>query len=213
MLSLRRQPIRSVLCLGAHADDIEIGCGGALLQLMCEQPELDVTWVVLSATPQRAEEARASAAAYLQGAATHRVILESFRDSYFPYEGALVKEAIERIRRETNPDLIFTHRRDDLHQDHRLVSELTGCAWRDHLTLEYEIPKFDGDLATPNAYLPLTPELAERKVQLLNEFFPSQRAKPWFTPDTFLGLMRIRGIECNSPGRYAEGFHARKFVL
>lgn len=213
MLHLRREPIRSVLCLGAHADDIEIGCGGALLQLIAEQPGLEVTWVVFSATPQRADEARASAAAFLQGVTKQQVVIESFRDSYFPYEGARIKECVERIRRETNPEVVFTHRRDDLHQDHRLVSELTSCAWRDHLIMEYEIPKYDGDLSTPNAYVPLTGGVAQRKVELLSEYFPSQRSKPWFTPDTFLGLMRIRGIECNAAGRYAEAFHVRKFVL
>jgi LmbE family N-acetylglucosaminyl deacetylase len=213
MRQLRRDPIRSVLCLGAHADDIEIGCGGALLQLIAENPELDVTWVVFSATPTRIEEAQASANAFLQGVANPRVIVEGFRDSYFPFQGAQIKECVERIRATVNPDLIFTHRRDDMHQDHRLVCELTGCAWRDHLILEYEIPKFDGDLTTPNVYVPLTAELAERKVELLARHFPSQQSKPWFTADTFLGLMRIRGIECNAAGRYAEGFHVRKLLF
>lgn len=213
MIHLRRNSIRKVLCLGAHADDIEIGCGGTLLQLAAEQPELEVTWVVLSGQHERALEAQSSAAAFLQGVARKRVHFAGFRDSYFPFQGEQIKEFVERIRDETDPDLIFTHRRDDLHQDHRLVSELTLCAWRNHLILEYEIPKYDGDLGAPNAFVRLDEATARRKVELLETHFASQRSKPWFSADTFLGLMRLRGIECNSPGRYAEAFFARKLVL
>jgi LmbE family N-acetylglucosaminyl deacetylase len=212
-LDLERGPAR-VLAIGCHADDIEIGCGGTLLALAERRPDVEVTWLVLSANGSRADEARASAAAFLLGATTPpQVYLESFRDGFFPYLGGDVKDRFETLKEQTSPEVIFTHAAVDLHQDHRLVSELTWNTFRDHLILEYEIPKYDADLSAPNVYVPLSPELLERKVDLLLEHFPSQRDKHWFTEDLFRGLARVRGMESNSPTRFAEAFRCRKLVL
>jgi LmbE family N-acetylglucosaminyl deacetylase len=200
-----------VLALGSHADDIEIGCGATLLRL-ARLRELDVHWVVLSASEERAAEARASAEAFLAGAAGSRVRVEGFRDAFFRYGGE-VKEYFEALKRDVTPDLILTHHGADLHQDHRLVAELTWNTFRDHLILEYEIPKYDGDLGTPNVFVHLDEETAHRKVALLLESFPSQRSKPWFTEDLFLALMRLRGMEAASPSGFAEAFYGRKLVF
>ncbi len=197
-----------VLVIGSHADDIEIGCGGTLLRLAQEPGGLDLHWVVLGAKGERAEEARASAAAY--GVAQAEV--QGFRDAFFPY-AAEVKEFFEDLKGRVEPDLVLTHHEADRHQDHRLVAELTWNTFRDHLILEYEIPKYDGDLGRPNVFVPLDEEQAQRKVELLLESFPSQREKRWFTEDLFMGLMRLRGMECNSPSGLAEGFYARKISL
>jgi LmbE family N-acetylglucosaminyl deacetylase len=202
-----------VLAIGCHADDVEIGCGGTLLALIEARPELDVTWLVLGAAGERAAEARASAAAFLAAAASSKVIVEGFRDGFFPYLGPTVKERFEELKGEVSPDLILTHAGIDLHQDHRLVSELTWNTFRDHAILEYEVPKWDADLAAPNVYVPLSDEIVARKVELLLEHFPSQRDKHWFTDDLFRSLMRLRGMEANSPSRYAEAFRCRKLVL
>ena len=202
-----------VLALGAHADDIEIGCGGTLLRLVTEHPKLAVDWVVLSGIGERGVEAADSATAFLDGAAEARVTVERFRDGFFPYTGAAVKEFFERLKSEVAPDVIFTHRLEDRHQDHRLVAELTWNTFRDHLILEYEIPKYEGDLGHPNLFVPLAPELCERKVELLRKCFPSQTGRAWFTDDTFWATLRLRGLESNAPGRYAEAFQARKLVL
>jgi LmbE family N-acetylglucosaminyl deacetylase len=206
--------IESVLAIGCHADDIEIGCGGTILALLERNPRLDVTWVVLSAGGERAEEARASSTAFLT-AAEHQpsVVLESFRDSFFPYIGAEVKEVFERLKAEVSPELVLTHTGTDLHQDHRLVAELTWNTFRDHLILEFEIPKYDADLGSPNVFVPLEEALVRRKVSLLLEHFASQRSRHWFTEDLFLGLMRLRGMETNSPTGYAEAFRCRKLQL
>jgi LmbE family N-acetylglucosaminyl deacetylase len=195
-----------VLAIGSHADDIEIGCGGTLLRLARES-ELDLHWVVLSATGERADEARASAEAF--GAEPD---VQGFRDAFFRY-GPEVKEFFEELKGRFEPDLVLTHHGADRHQDHRLVSELTWNTFRDHLILEYEIPKYDGDLGAPNVFFELGEEAARRKVELLLESFPSQRGKRWFTEDLFLGLMRIRGMECNSPSGLAEAFYARKLAV
>ena len=206
--------LESVLAIGCHSDDIEIGCGGTIVALLEENPELEVTWFVLSAEGARAEEARASATAFLAPARRPpRIILESFRDSFFPYIGAEVKEAFERIKPAVSPQLVFTHAATDLHQDHRLVSELTWNTFRNHLVLEFEIPKYDGDLGSPNVFVPLREEVVRRKVDTLLEQFSSQRSKHWFTEDLFLGLMRLRGMEANSPTGYAEAFRCRKLQL
>lgn len=202
-------PLR-VLAIGSHADDIEIGCGGTLLRLADERP-LDVHWVVLSANEERAAEARAAAAAFLAGAASSSVAVESFRDAFFRYGGE-VKEYFEGLK-SVEPDVILTHHGSDLHQDHRLVAELTWNTFRDHVILEYEVPKYDGDLGAPNVFVPVEQELAERKARLLVESFPSQRSKAWFTEDLFLSLMRLRGMECASPSGFAEAFYGRKVVL
>ena len=210
-LDLERGPAR-VLAIGCHADDVEIGCGGTLLALAEERPDLEVTWLVLGADGVRADEARASAAAFLAGVSS-TVVVEGFRDGFFPYLGPAVKERFEQLKGEVSPDLIFTHAGIDLHQDHRLVSELTWNTFRDHLILEYEVPKWDADLSAPNVYVPLSEELLARKVELLLEHFPSQRGKHWFTADLFRGLARLRGMEANSPTLFAEAFRCRKLVL
>jgi LmbE family N-acetylglucosaminyl deacetylase len=211
--SLKFGELKQVLCLGAHSDDIEIGCGGAILQLVEAYPEVEVHWFVFSASPARKAEALASASAFLQGAARHNVVVHAFRDGYFPFMGDAVKDAFEAIRRTVSPDLIFTHCGHDLHQDHRLMSQLTYNTFRDHLVLEYEIPKWDGDLRTPNVYFPLLSATAQRKIDLLMQHFPSQAGRDWFTPDTFGALMRIRGLEARAPEGKAEGFYARKLIL
>ena len=202
-----------VLVLGAHADDIEIGCGGTILALTGREASIRVTWVVLSAVGEREREARDSAAAFLKDADQATVIVESFRDGFFPYLGGQVKELFETLKPTVEPDLVLTHRRDDAHQDHRLVAELTWNTFRDHFVLEYEIPKYDGDLGNPNLFVPLPAEICERKIELLLDGFPSQRQRGWFTPDTFWSLLRLRGVESASPTRFAEGFHCRKAVL
>ncbi|MBW7851587.1 MAG: PIG-L family deacetylase [Rhodospirillales bacterium] len=211
-LRLAARPL-TVLCLGAHCDDIEIGCAATLLGLAAERPSLTVRWVVFSGNAVRREEARASAEALLAGAARTHLEFHSFRESYFPYHGAEIKESFERLKGEIAPDLVFTHWKADQHQDHRTIAELTWNSFRDHLILEYEIPKYDGDLGNPNLFLPLPRALAERKAAHLLTHFPSQRTRAWFTPDTFLALMRLRGTQCNAPSGLAEGFHCRKMVF
>jgi LmbE family N-acetylglucosaminyl deacetylase len=202
-----------ILCVGAHPDDIEIGCGGTLLMLLAERSDVEVTWVVLSGEGCRAQEAQDSAQRFLVGAASAQVEVCEYRDGYFPYEGGAIKEYFQDLRNRCAPDLILTHRRRDWHQDLRLVSELTWNAFRRHLILEYEIPKYDGDLESPNVFVPLTEQVRQQKTELLMELFGTQRSKSWFTPETFNGLMRLRGIESASPSGYAEGFHARKLVM
>ena len=202
-----------VLCLGAHCDDIEIGCGGTLLRLIADGWKLDVRWVVLCSNETRGDEARASANEFLSGAAKHEISIERFRDGFLPYVGPPVKEYFEELKKAPPPNVVFTHHRADLHQDHRLVCDLTWNTFRDQLILEYEIPKFDGDLGLPNFFVHFDEATAHRKTELILKHFGTQRAKHWFTEDTFLGLMRLRGVESRSFGRYAEGFHCRKVVL
>jgi len=203
----------TILCLGAHADDIEIGCGGTLLKLIDQHPDSIVHWVVFSATPPRAREATRSAGVFLSGAATKRVVIKNFRDSYFPFMGDRIKRFVAQLGQHVSPDLVFTHYRKDLHQDHRLLSELTLNAFRNHLILEYEIPKYDGDMGAPNVYVHLTRDLAQRKVRHICEQFRTQTKKQWFSEDTFLALLRLRGIESNSPDKYAEAFYCHKALL
>ena len=201
-----------ILCLGSHSDDIEIGCGGTILKLLSRSPNLEVTWVVFSSTKEREEEARNSAELFLSQAQRKEIIIEHFSDSFFPFEGAEIKNFFERLKT-LAPDLIFTHSRKDAHQDHRLISDLTWNTFRNHLILEYEIPKYDGDLGQPNFFVPLEQEIYEKKIQNLMDGFQTQRAKPWFQKDTFLALMRLRGMECVAPTGYAEGFYCRKLVI
>lgn len=213
-LTLKRSGERlRILCLGAHADDIEIGCGATILELIARGVRLEVDWCVLSATPMRAEEARASAAAFLEGAAEARVEVQAFRDGHFPWQGSAIKEWFETLKARPRPDLILTHTRDDRHQDHREVCNLTWNTFRDHLILEYEIPKWDGDLGRPGLYQPVSEEAVERKIEFLHRHFPTQATKPWFDRDTFRGLTRLRGLECASPTRFAEAFYAPKLTL
>jgi LmbE family N-acetylglucosaminyl deacetylase len=213
MIELDLGSARNLLVLGAHCDDIEIGAGGTILRLAAEGKLASVTWAVMTSTPEREAEARASAAAFLEGVADTRVEVASFRDGFLPYSGYEVKEHFEWLKGEVRPDLVLTHRRADAHQDHRLVAELTWNTWRDHLVLEYEIPKWEGDLGAPNLFVPLDRELCERKVKLLHEHFPSQAGRRWFTADTFMSVMRLRGLECNSPSDHAEGLYVRKAIL
>ena len=203
---------RRVLALGSHSDDIEIGCGGTLLALTRARPEVEVTWVVHGAEGQRGREARASAQAFMAGTRSE-LIVHGFRDGFFPYTGAEVKDVFEELKRRLDPDVIFTHTRHDLHQDHRLVCELTWNTWRNHLILEYEIPKYDGDLGTPNVFGPVSEDIAREKVKLVVEAFESQTSKHWFDEQLFLGLMRMRGMEGRSPSGYAEAFTCRKLSL
>ncbi len=202
---------RRILAIGAHADDLEIGCGGTLLRLVEESPA-EVLWVVLCATGVRAAEARASAAAFLAGASA-RVRVRDHRDGFLPYSGPAVKEEFEELKTEFAPDLIFTHFRDDRHQDHRLVSDLTWNTWRDHLILEYEIPKYDGDMGSPNLFVPLSRATLDRKLALVREHFPSQANRHWFDADLFRSVARIRGMECVAPEAVAEAFYCRKAVF
>jgi LmbE family N-acetylglucosaminyl deacetylase len=216
MLSLaaltgKRQALK-VLCLGAHCDDIELGCGATLLRLAAERT-LDVTWVIFSSTPARAAEARASAARFLRNARHVELRLEGLRDGYLPAQWGAAKDIVESLKRLPRPDLVFTHERKDRHQDHRVVGELTWTAFRDHLILEYEIAKFDGGLGQPNFFVPVTRLAARRKASLLLAAYRSQRARSWFSEETFLALMRLRGVECNAASGYAEAFHAAKVVL
>jgi len=201
-----------VLCLGAHADDLEIGCGGTIAALL-EARSVIVHWVVLSAVGSRLEEAHSAASRVLAKATEKQIVTMEFRDGYFPFCGADVKACFEELKSKISPDLIFTHYRDDLHQDHRLVSELTWNTFRDHLILEYEIPKYDGDLGNPNAFMPLTPEACTRKISCILESFATQRDRHWFNEETFRALLRLRGIECRSETGYAEAFYARKATL
>ena len=215
MQSFQLRDFRSVLCLGAHADDIEIGCGGTLLEWREQNPALQVTWVVWSATESRRDEARKSAEAYLHTATQTgkgKIYIENFRDAYFPADWADIKQRLAQIAQECQPDVVLTHRLEDRHQDHRVIGELTWNAFRDQVVLEYEIPKFEGDLGQPNLYVPVSRTHAERKVALLNEFFTTQASKDWFSDSTFQALLRIRGLECRSPSGLAEGFYARKLV-
>lgn len=202
-----------MLCLGAHSDDVEIGCGGTLMRLRSRPGDLHVRWVVFSGRGDRAEEAGASARRLLDGIASLELDVLDFRDGFFPDQWGEVKEAFEGLKGEPSPDLVFTHHGDDRHQDHRVVSELTWNTFRDHLVLEYEVPKWDGDLGRPNVYVPLGREDARRKARHLVEAFPSQRGKAWFDEETFLGLTRLRGVECAAEEGHAEAFHGRKAVL
>lgn len=202
-----------ILFLGAHSDDIEIGCGGTLLRLVEEHPGLQVTWVVFSALGERGAEARQSAEEFLKYVPVQRIILKEFKDGYFPSMVASIKDIFEELKRGVSPDIIFTHYRNDLHQDHRQLCELTWNTWRDHFILEYEVPKYDGDLGTPNVFVALDDHFRSRKVDLLMRFFQTQGNKHWFSPETFNALMRLRGIECKSPAGYAEAFYGRKISL
>jgi len=205
--------VRRILCLGAHSDDIEIGCGGTILQLLQNSNKLEFYWLVLCSNPDRAREAERSAEAFLRRARKKAVVIKSFRDGFLPYIGAPVKDTFETLKKEFVPDVIFTHFRHDLHQDHRMICELTWNTFRNHLILEYEIPKYDADLQSPNFFTALSDSICRKKVQRLMKYFGTQRNKQWFSEDLFFGLLRLRGIEANSPTRWAEGFHCRKMVF
>ena len=216
MLSLNLRsagdPLR-FLCLGAHCDDIELGCGGSLLRLLSEHPGSEVTWLVLSSNPERERETRASAADFLAASGQATVEIRTFRESYFPYQGEAIKEVFDEVKGRVSPDVVFTHHRRDEHQDHRLVGALTWQTFRDHLILEYEIPKYEGDLGAPNLFVPLDAETARRKVDLIVRHYPSQAGRSWFRPSTFEAILGIRGVECNAADGLAEAFHCRKTVV
>jgi LmbE family N-acetylglucosaminyl deacetylase len=201
-----------VLCLGSHSDDIEIGCGGSLLRLLSSDRQVDVTWVVFSSNKEREREARRSSELFLSQAFRKEVVVSDFRDGFFPFDGAKIKDVFESLKR-VSPDLIFTHNRKDAHQDHRLLAELTWNTFRNHLILEYEVPKYDGDIGQPNFFVPLNQAIYEKKISYLMEAFETQRGKHWFEEETFLALMRLRGMECNAPSGYAEAFYSRKLVI
>ena len=212
MRQVRFDRLQRLLCLGAHSDDIEIGCGGTLLKLTADNPNLEINWVVLSAGGIRTTEAQASARSFLRRAKRSQVIVKEFRTSFFPYEGEQIKDFFETLK-PFRPDLIFTHYRDDRHQDHRVLSDLTWNTFRSHVILEYEIPKYDGDMGAPNVFVPVSRAHCERKARLLMQHFASQRNKHWFSEELFMALPRIRGMECDSPTEFAEAFYSRKLVL
>jgi LmbE family N-acetylglucosaminyl deacetylase len=201
-----------ILCLGAHSDDIEIGCGGTILQLLSRQKNVEVNWVVFSSSKERAREARASAKLYLETAKRRSVVVHGFRDGFFPFDGGKIKKHFEALK-SASPDIVFTHARGDAHQDHRLLAELTWNTFRNHLILEYEVPKYDGDLGQPNFFVPLEKPFYERKVRYLMDAFATQRSRLWFREETFFALMRLRGMECVAPSGYAEAFYCRKVVI
>ena len=205
--------VKRLLCLGAHCDDIEIGAGGTIMSLAKAHPEIEVRWVILAGeNPVRVEEARRSAESILRQVRNSEISIYGFRDGFLPFQGELVKEAFEDLKSNFAPDLILTHHDDDRHQDHRLISQLTWNTWRDHMILEYEIMKYDGDLGRPNFYVPLSEGVCRDKIEVLLKAFPSQAKRPWFDEDTFWSLLRLRGIECNASSRLAEAFHVRKVV-
>lgn len=200
----------NILCLGAHCDDIEIGCGGTILRLLEEYPDAVVQWTVFSGTSVRSAEFHASADSFLNDGNARLSSIHTFPDGYFPHVWKEIKDCFEQLKSEKTPDVIFTHYRSDLHQDHRIISELTWNTFRNHLILEYEIPKFDGDFGNPNFFVRLSDEVCRRKVSKIMHNYPSQAGKGWFTEDTFRAVLRLRGMEANSATKFAEGFYARK---
>ena len=206
------EPLR-ILCLGAHSDDIEIGCGGTILRAIRDWPQARFQWVVLSANRERAAEAERSAAAFLDGAGESRVVVEHFRESYFPWVGAQIKDFFQKLHATFEPDVVFTHCREDRHQDHRLVSDLTWNTFRRQLVLEYETPKYDADLGSPNLFVALDEATARRKVEALIHHFPSQHSRHWFDEQTFWALLRLRGLESGAEQRFAEAFYCRKLLV
>ena len=206
------EPLK-VLCLGAHCDDIEIGCGGTLLRLLSERPGSEVKWVVFSSVPERERETRASAEAFLAAAGRREVTVKQFRESYFPSAAASIKDEFEGLKAGEPPDLILTHHRRDEHQDHRVIAELTWNTFRNHFIAEYEIPKYEGDLGQPNLFVPIPSPVAEQKIDLLLRHYPSQAGRSWFRAETFRAVLSLRGIECGAPDGSAEAFHCRKVVV
>jgi len=201
-----------ILCLGAHSDDIEIGCGGTILRLLEENPAAEIHWVVIGATGPRKAEAAESANIFLAGAQRKELLIGQFRDGYLPGMWTEIKDFFEALKKRCQPDLILTHYGKDLHQDHRLVSELTWNTFRNHLILEYEIVKYDGDLGAPNLFVQLNASIVRKKIQTIVECFKSQKDKNWFTEDVFSSILRLRGVESNAPEKYAEAYYCRKIV-
>ena len=208
----RRESFR-LLCLGAHSDDIEIGCGGTILRIAAEIPGLDVRWIVFSGDQRRGNEARNSAAAILEHVPQKQIEVLGFRDGFFPSQSAAIKDYFENVKRDLDPSLILTHWQNDAHQDHRLLAELTFNTFRNHLVLEYEIPKYDGDLGNPNFFVPLTRAQLQQKIDTISHHFVSQRERSWFDDETFVAMARLRGIGCKAPEGVAEAFYVRKIVF
>jgi len=208
----RKDRSLKILCLGAHSDDIEIGCGGTILRFLEERNNAEIYWVVFAANAEREIEATKSANLFLKDTEHKNIIAKNFRDGFFPYIGTELKEFFEQLKQEFSPDIVFTHYRKDLHQDHRTISELTWNTFRDHLILEYEIPKFDGDLGSPNFFVHLDKTICRRKIKKILSYYRSQLGKKWFAEDTFWSILRLRGIESNAPGKYAEAFYCRKMI-
>jgi LmbE family N-acetylglucosaminyl deacetylase len=202
-----------ILCLGCHSDDIEIGCGGAVLKLAADHPAAVFHWVVFSTNGIRRSEAERGAREFVAPSRMKQIILENFRDGFMPFSGGDIKSVFEELKQDMSPHIIFTHNRHDAHQDHRLIGELTWNTFRDHLILEYEIPKYDGDIGRPSVFMPLSKGICEKKVDLIVQTFRSQSDKHWFDRETFVSLMRLRGMECNAPSGYAEAFYGRKLLL
>jgi LmbE family N-acetylglucosaminyl deacetylase len=211
LFALNQQP--KILCLGAHPDDIEIGCGATLLRIIDEVPKTELYWVVFSGNERRQKEATESATKFLAKVKTKKVVTKDFRDSYFPFIGEKIKDYFEELEDEFQPDIIFTHYVNDAHQDHRLISNLTWNTFRNNLVLEYEIPKYDGDLSTPNVYAHVNDFVTKRKIDLIMKCFPSQKERKWFNEETFQAILTLRGMESNSPTRYAEAFYCRKIII
>jgi len=212
-ISLEHDSPKKILCLGAHCDDIEIGCGGTMIKLARTFKDAEIRWVVFSSDERREKEALKSANDFLKNLKKKNIVIKRFRNSFFPYHGAEIKEYFEQLAKEFSPDIIFTHFRNDLHQDHRLISELTWNTYRNHLILEYEIPKYDGDLGSPNFFVQFDETISREKTEKIMKYFKSQHNKAWFTNDTFLSLLRLRGVESNAQEKYAEGFYCRKIIL
>lgn len=215
-IDFKKDPAASlkVLCMGAHSDDIEIGCGGTILKLVEQYGgNIEIVWVVFSAHGDREQEARKSAEAFLHGVPSKKIILLKHRDGFMPYTAIEVKESMEAVKKDFSPDIVFTHFREDRHQDHRLLSDLTWNTFRNHLILEYEIPKYDGDFGSPNFFVSLTEKLCAHKNSLIIEHFQTQREKHWLTDETLISILRLRGIESGRSARYAEGFYCRKITL
>jgi len=202
-----------ILCLGAHGDDIELGCGGTILNLIKEHENIEFYWIVFSADKKRAKESIACAQSFLRNVKKKRIEIKNYKDSFFPYIGSEIKDYFEELKQKYSPDIVFSHYRHDLHQDHRLISELTWNSFRNHLILEYEVLKYDGDLGAPNFFVELRKSICQKKVKLITENFKIHSDKSWFSEDAFLSLLRLRGIEANSASGYAEAFYCRKMVL
>jgi LmbE family N-acetylglucosaminyl deacetylase len=211
--ALRKDTPLKILCIGAHSDDIEIGCGGTILWLLSKYKDVEVDWLVLGSSGKRDLEAVAGANRFLIGAKKKNIIIKNFKNSFFPYVGKELKLFFEKIKKRETPDIIFTHYRNDLHQDHRLISELTWNTFRNHLILEYEIIKYDGDIGVPNLFVHLDDVICRKKVNIIMDSFKTQGKKDWFTTDVFFSILRIRGIESKAPKKYAEGFYCRKLIL
>jgi len=202
-----------VLCVGAHCDDIEIGCGASLLRLQAHDRKVTVDWVVLCGSADRRKETLSALNMFLEPRNRGECLHGGFPDGRLPAVYSSVKDYFESLKERARPDVIFCHEREDRHQDHRIVNEMVWSTFRDHLVLEYEIPKWDGGLGQPNLYIPVDERQVLAKADALLEAYPSQAGKDWFKRDVFVALMRMRGLECRSPSGYAEAFHARKIRL